>query len=250
MSNAWDQNWQRLPLGGVVNARELGGYPTSSGRQTKWHRFLRSDSLVWATPQDVEFLRNYGVRAVLDLRGANEAEESPDAPLGDDIVYANISIYDINIADYAAALRKFPDGKFHASSVYESMFKNADGVRACLEFIASAPEGCVLFHCMVGKDRTGVLAAILMLLAGCDYADVLSSYVPSRVNLLRSDFFLDVWNRDCDDVEREHYDSRPETLENWLGWLDEQFGGSIEAYLTHCGVSAKVMDAVRSRLLD
>ena len=49
MAEAWEQNWQRLPLAGVVNARELGGFPTSSGRQTRWHRFLRSDSLVWAT---------------------------------------------------------------------------------------------------------------------------------------------------------------------------------------------------------
>ena len=248
MAEAWEQNWQRLPLEGVVNARELGGFPTSSGRQTRWHRFLRSDSLVWATGSDVRFLCNYGVSAVLDLRGAGEAEESPDVSLGDDVAYANVSLYDVNIADYQAALKKFPDGKFHASSVYDAMFENASAVRACLEFIANAPQGCVLFHCMVGKDRTGVLAAILLLLAGCDREDVLASYVPSRVNLLRSDFFQGVWDRSCDDVEREHYDSRPETLEHWLCRLEGEFG-SVVAYLEHCGVSYETMAAVRERLL-
>lgn len=248
MADAWDQTWQRLPLEGVVNARELGGYPTRSGAQTRWRRFLRSDSLVWATSADVEFLRNYGVRAVIDLRGAEEVGRQPDVSLGDDVAYTNISIYEINIADYEAALRKFPDGKFHATSVYDAMFENAAAVRECMEFIASAPEGCVLFHCMVGKDRTGVLAAILLLLAGCDREDVLSSYVPSRVNLLRSDYFRSVWARDCDDIEREHYDSRPETLEHWLGRLESEYG-SVIAYLEACGVSYETMAAVRERLL-
>lgn len=248
MASAWDKNWQRLPLEGVVNARELGGFPTRSGAETQWHRFVRSDALTRATSDDVEFLRNYGVRAVLDLRGEDEAAKDPDVFLGDDVAYANISLFDINIADYEAARKKYPDGKFHASSVYDAMFENADAVRACMEFIADAPEGCVLFHCVVGKDRTGVLAALLMLLAGCDRWDVLASYVPSRVNLLRSDVFSSVWARDCDDVEREHYDSLPATLEHWLGRLEGECG-SVIAYLERCGVSYETMSAVRSRLL-
>lgn len=90
MAEAWELNWQRLPLEGVVNARELGGFPTSDGAQTRYHRFIRSDALVDATPADVEFLRNYGVRAVLDLRGEREAYDRPDVCLGDDVATAII----------------------------------------------------------------------------------------------------------------------------------------------------------------
>ena len=244
MAEAWELNWQRLPLEGVVNARELGGYPTSDGVQTRYHRFIRSDALVGATAADVEFLRKYGVRAVIDLRGAKEAAGRPDAFLGDDVVTANISPFEVNMAG-TEMQESVP-----ASWVYDRIFENRGAWKRIFEFIATAPEGCVLFHCAVGKDRTGILATILMLLAGCDRWDCLSSYVPSRVNLMRLPFFHDFWDKECTDSEREHYDSRASTLGHWLDRLDDEFDGDVRSYLSWCGVSRETMNAVRARLLD
>ena len=244
MKELWELGWQRLPLEGVVNTRELGGFPTVGGGRTHFHRFLRSDALVGATPADVEFLRNYGVRSVLDLRGPQEVEQRPDVFMGDDVVCANISPFEVNMAG-TEMQESVP-----ASWVYDRIFENRDAWRRIFEFIATAPEGCVLFHCAVGKDRTGILAALIMLLAGCDRWDVLTSYMPSRVNLMRLPFFNEFWGMDCSDEEREHYDSRIETLEHWLGRLDAEFKGNVWAYLDWCGVSRETMEAVRSRLLD
>ena len=137
-----------------------------------------------------------------------------------------------------------------AAWVYDTMFENREAWRRILEFIAAAPEGCVLFHCAVGKDRTGILAAILMLLAGCDRWDVLASYIPSRVNLMRLPFFHLYWDKECSDGEREHYDSRASTLEHWLNRLDAEFTGNVWAYLAWCGVSRETMEAVRARLME
>ena len=59
MAQPWELTWQRLPLEGMANARELGGFPTADGGQTLWRRFIRSDALVDATPADVEFLTTW-----------------------------------------------------------------------------------------------------------------------------------------------------------------------------------------------
>ena len=244
MAEPWELNWQRLPLEGVVNARELGGFPTARGEQTRFHRFIRSDALTDATPADIEFLRNYGVRAVLDMRGEKEAEGRPDVSLGPGVATANISPFKVNMAstDMQATMP--------ASWVYDCIFENRDAWRGIFEFIASAPEGCVLFHCSAGKDRTGILAGLIMLLAGCDRWDVFSAYVPSRVNLMRLPFFREYWDKPCSDSEREHYDSRASTLGHWFDRLDAEFGGDVRAYLAWCGVSEETMDAVRARLME
>lgn len=244
MAQPWELTWQRLPLEGLANARELGGYPRSDGGQTLWRRFIRSDALADATPADIEFLRNYGVRAVLDMRGEKEAEGRPDVSLGPDVVTANISPFKVNMAstDMQATMP--------ATWVYDCIFENREAWRGIFAFIADAPEGCVLFHCSVGKDRTGILAALLLMLAGCDRWDAFASYVPSRVNIMRLPFFRPYWDKICSDNEREHYDSRPETLGHWFDRLDAEFGGDVRAYLAWCGVSEKTMDAVRARLVE
>lgn len=194
-------------------------------------------------PSDVAFLRKYGVRTVLDLRGDQEVSDQPDAFLGSDVVTANISPFMVNVAstNMQAATT--------VAWVYDAMFENIDAWRGIFEFISAAPEGCVLFHCAVGKDRTGILATLILLLCGCDRWDALASYVPSRVNLMRLPFFQRYWDKDCTDSEREHYDSRASTLERWLDCLDAEYGGSAEAYLKHCGISAGTRDAVRLRLV-
>lgn len=243
MAEAWELDWQRLPLEGTVNTRELGGFPLIGGGQTRYHRFLRSDALVDTTPGDIEFLRNYGVRAVLDMRGAAEAADRPNAFLGSDVATARIAPYDVNLASTHL------QGTIPATDIYDIFFENGEAWREIFEFIAGAPEGCVLFNCAVGKDRTGVLAALIMMLSGCDRYDVIASYMPSRINLMRLPFFRLYWDMDCSDMEREHYDSLPSTLEYWLRRLDDGFGGDLRAYLEWCGVSREVMEAVRLRLV-
>ena len=71
MAHPAELNWQRLPLTGADNVRDLGGYPVGL-RQTKWHAFLRAGKLENVTDEDCEFLHRYGVRMVIDLRSKTE----------------------------------------------------------------------------------------------------------------------------------------------------------------------------------
>lgn len=249
MTQPWEKNWARLPLDAAVNARELGGYPASEGRPTLYHRFLRSDALDELSDYDREFLYGYGVRAVLDLRGVSEKESSPDLHIGEGVVYEHISLFEFDISDQEEFERAAQAGEYSAQDVYRTVVHNEQNVARCMRFIANAPEGCVLFHCAVGKDRTGILAYLLMSLAGCDRWDCLSSYMTSRVNLMRDPWFITNWDREMSHVRRGHLDSRTETLEFAIDLIDEEYGGVVP-YLLQCGVTFEEMEIIRARMLD
>ena len=244
-----EQNWVRLPLDGATNVRELGGYPTITGGQTKFHRFLRSDDLGRLTEYDKRFLYNYGVRAVIDLRDASEAEAMPDCTIGPDVVYVNIPLLDFNAAEVSELERKFSAESFSMEPIYQRILENFEGIRQCFRFIADAPKGCVLFHCAVGKDRTGVLAMLLLSLAGVDKWDIVANYAQTCVNLMRSSMWQAQWDNPKAREWRHLLDSAPSVMEQTYDLLDEEHEG-IENYLLECGVPDEDVAAVRRRLVE
>lgn len=241
--------WVRLPLDGANNVRELGGYPTANGGQTCYHRFLRSDGLMMLTKRDVKFLYNYGVRAVIDLRDPHEVEASPNVKLGKDVSCVNIPLMGFNAADIEELERRFDDEGFSMEPIYQHVLENYEGVRACMRFIAEAPQGCILFHCAVGKDRTGVLAMLLLSLAGVDKWDIMANYVQSRSNLMREESYREDWFDEKRAAFRAGLDSVPETIEATYDLMEEDHGG-VESYLLECGVPDQVVAAVRRRLVQ
>ena len=242
-----EHHWVRLPLDSAYNVRELGGYPTADGGCTRFHRFLRSDGLSRLTKRDQRFLRAYGVSAVLDLRDEAEASDCPDVSLGPDVLYANIPLLGFNAAEIEELERNFSAEAFSMQVIYRRMIENYEGIRACMRFLADAPDGCVLFHCAVGKDRTGVLAMLLLCLAGVDRWDVVSNYVQSRTNLMRDEVFAADWSDSARSAFRDGMRSEPELIEYAYDLVDVDHGG-IDTYLLECGVSDEEIALVRARL--
>ena len=115
--------WTRLPLAGVPNARELGGYPVPGG-STQFRRFVRSDSLNRATESDLRFLYEYGVRSVIDLRDPQEDEYAPDPSLGPDVVCFGSSLLNIDISDMERIEREIAAGTPDAVQFYRMMLNN------------------------------------------------------------------------------------------------------------------------------
>lgn len=244
-----ERNWVRLPLEGAYNVRELGGYPTANGGQTKYHRFLRADGLSYLSERDVRFLHDYGVRAVLDLRDENEVEDAPDISLGRDVVYANIPLLAYNAADLERLEDEFGQGSFTLANLYHEMMENYEGIRACLRFIAAAPTGCVLFHCAVGKDRTGVLASLLLGLAGVDKWDIVANYEQSWANLMRDEVFSSDWRDSARSSFREGMLADPTVMAGLWDVLEAEHGG-VGGLLLECGVSDEEVSVVRRRLIE
>ena len=245
MSYPYELDWVRLPLEGAHNVRELGGYPVAGGGQTHYHRFLRSDGLSALTPSDVEFLHAYGVRLVLDLRDPDEAAMNPDVFLGDDVTVANVPLLAFDISDKEALEKRFASEVPTYEFFYDLMLSKKPQLAQCFRLIAQAPkDACVLFHCAVGKDRTGILAMLLMALAGCDKWDCVANYVPTRVNLMRHEWFAAYW--DDGDPAAPLNDSPAHAMEH--AWDMVQEAGGIVAYLRSCGLSYEEIEAVRAHL--
>lgn len=246
--HAYERDWQRLPLEGTANTRELGGYPTADGRQTAWHRFLRSDALSDVTDADVAFLRGYGVRLVLDLRGEADSADSPDRSLGEDVAFRRAVLADFNAADAQATRRNLAAGNMVPGEFYVSMLANKVGFAEAIRAILEAPaDSCVLFHCQAGKDRTGMLAMLLLDVAGVDRQDCIANYAQTRENLMRSTWYPEQLAKAG--KFRDVLDSLPETMAYVYDHLQERYGGA-EGYLRACGLSDAELAELRSRLLD
>lgn len=171
-------NWVRLPLEGVENCRELGGYGTGNGRQVNWRRFLRSSDLHELTVNDTLFLEEYGLKTVIDLRGADEVALRPN-PLAETSFcdYYNIPFSGQPVLELSMAEDAFM-GDF-----YVTLLEESNAVKQMFDTISLAKEGAILFHCAAGKDRTGILTMLLLGLVGVEKKDIVSNYEVTYTNL-------------------------------------------------------------------
>ena len=252
MAELWELDWNRLPLGLAVNTREMGGYPTKDGGRTNYHRFLRSGVLYAATDKECNFLYNYGVRCMIDLRGHQEFEGEPPVHIAPDVPVHHIPLYEFNIADLDNVdLNNLYDaGDPTITDVYyQILMLGKESVAQVFKTMAAAPDGCIMFYCTVGKDRTGVIAFLLLMLAGADMYDCIANYVPSRTQLMRYDVVRDMMNdTNLSEHRRGHIESAYESGEYLYRLIEDKLGG-IENYLISAGVTAEELEAVRQRLV-
>ena len=183
---------RHLTAEGAYNVRDLGGYPTSEGSSTTWNKLYRSDALNYLTETGWRDLRAAGVRTVIDLRSDLEAQtyavETPS-----DIQYAHISLMrqvdDLPASSFSASTSEQDvtgavDRIIKSACVDygEAVRKNIDRCCEVLNLIVDRlDEGAVLFFCSAGKDRTGIIAALALTLAGVPHNDIVVDYMSSAV---------------------------------------------------------------------
>ena len=244
---SYEMIWQRLPLHTCANARELGGYPTADGSQTAWHRFVRSDRLSFLDDDEREFLYGYGVRTVIDLRGSQEIAEHPDIPISDDVAYRHITLLDLNIADSRLDELMESDREPQALDFNCTILENNEGFRNVVHAILAPPEAAGgLFHCTEGTDRTGVLAMLLLSLAGVDRNDCIANYEITRENVLRKPYYAHDFAQAGS--RQKLMGSDPDTIAVTYDFVMQRYG-SAEGYFRACGADAEDIAELRSRLL-
>ncbi|MFV0504780.1 MAG: tyrosine-protein phosphatase [Lachnospirales bacterium] len=173
----------RLPLEGTSNTRDLGGY-IGNGKVFKWGKVYRSDCLSKLTEADKDFLVNRGIKKVIDLRSLGETKKGNNKFENDKRVeYINISLAgDLdpnNPKDFV---------KMSAISLiglYKDILTNKkEEVRDVLKEICQLKDGeSVIFHCTAGKDRTGVIAMLLLGIVGVTKQDIATNYMQTATNL-------------------------------------------------------------------
>jgi protein-tyrosine phosphatase len=233
-----------LTFPSLLNARDLGGYPTVDGGQTRWRSLLRSDDLAQLTPQGIQALADFGVETVVDLRWAEEIALSPSpiAAQAPQIRYVHCSL----LSGTPAEWRQLSAGCEKEQWKCVVLAQVRAELCEVLGQIAAAPAGPLLFHCVAGKDRTGIIAALMLALAEVEPEYIAADYAQSS-RMLGDAYLIRYSDADPQDI-LENVRCPEEGVHNMLAYLKSE--GGIQAYLRKIGVSELQIARLRARLRD
>jgi protein-tyrosine phosphatase len=240
---------RQLHLDGAYNIRDLGGYATLDGRETRWRTFLRADSLHNLTPKAQATLVDFGVQSIIDLRPSREIQESPNPFFGS----SEVDYYHQNLIGDVLPYEKMEKGEplERIVQVYTSILDTRHSqIRETLATIASSDSRPILFHCGAGKDRTGLIAALLLGIAGVPDATIAEDYaltarfmvkahIEDNPKLTASTFtWKDYQNASCP----------PEAMIATLAHLRKRYSG-VEEYATTIGLNSGLINGLRDAIL-
>jgi protein-tyrosine phosphatase len=233
-----------LDFPGLLNARDLGGYPTVDGSRTRWHSLLRADDVAQLTRDGVRALKDFGVETVIDLRWSEEVAANP-GPIAHrlrHIRHLQLPLLFGTENEWRTRSADCPKEEWKCMVLDRAR----DGIREVMRAIARAPPGPLLFHCVAGKDRTGVIAALLLALADVVPDAIASDYAASSRHL-RDGYLRRYAHLDAAHV-LESVRCPEEGVYRMLEHL-AAFGG-LREYLGAIGLTADEIARLRARLRE
>jgi protein-tyrosine phosphatase len=245
---------RRIELDAVHNFRDLGGYVTADGRVTRWRVLFRADGVYRLTPADIDVLRPLGIKSVLDLRTHGELEERGTWP----VEHHPVAFHHLPVIDvlWGPDDEPGPDvdvADFLRGKYLEMMEYGEQRLAQALRVLASPDALPAVFHCAAGKDRTGILAAIVLALCGVSDDVIAADYALSTEAMERMVAWFKVTYPDeaagAKDAPAAFLAAHPASIR---GLLDEVRvrHGSVEAYVEAIGVPADVVPNLRALLLE
>ena len=222
---------RKVDLEGSFNCRDLGGLRTVDGRTTRRGRVFRSDALATLTAADQATLAGLGIRAVFDLRTREERERAPNRPPANAVQHAVGFIPRGNPEMFQAVNAGLLDVAATQASMrqqYENLIlDHTDRLAAVYRGLLDSAGVPALVHCASGKDRTGIVSAVLLLAVGVDREEVLEDYHVSNFQRRPVDLFQQ--HAAAESVEQIMC-AVPEYLEVALAAAERRFG-SLDDYL-------------------
>jgi len=237
---------REIGLEGCVNFRDLGGYRADGG-SVRWRRLFRSDALHELTPADVATVRGLGVTTVIDLRSDFErAHDGGPHPLEGAAEFVRAPI--INETNAAV----MGDTGLSLARRYARIMETtgtalADAVTA----IAQAP-GATVFHCAAGKDRTGMVSAVVLGALGVSDADLVADYAMTGRNLAGIQARLErhaAYKQTYAYVPRDAMTAETDTMGELIADLRARHG-DMTAFLGAAGVGSEVVERLRAALVE
>ncbi|MFD6395011.1 tyrosine-protein phosphatase [Nocardia sp. NPDC055029] len=244
---------RELPLRGLVNARDLGGLRTDDGRQVRHRRVLRSDRLTALEPADVTYLLDdYGLHTVIDLRGSTEIETDGKGALPDAVsLYRNTHVYGASRARLDLT-EVSPDGSMF-DRYREYLEHSPQSIAAALDLLADDGHLPALIHCAAGKDRTGVVIALLLAIVGVRDEDIIADYAATTANIpairARSRRAPTAHSTDTDRLPTWVYSADADTMRRFLAHLATERGGAL-AWATDAGLGRSAQQQLAANLLE
>ncbi|WP_216643275.1 tyrosine-protein phosphatase [Sulfitobacter sp. THAF37] len=243
---------RHLPVRGAYNIRDLGGYTTASGGTIPWRRFLRADSLHRIDPSEITRLHDEGLRMVIDLRTEGEVTTAPNPFAAfPDVHFANMPLFD-DLSPAAMSNAVVEDAHPLQTFYLTALETRADAIGEILSAMAEVQQGAVLFNCTAGKDRTGIIAALLLGIADVHRDQIIADYT------MTADFipdlvaeFLDLSRARGGDVESyaRLLESPAPAIAATLDHIDAHYG-SVTGYLRHIGLPPSDLRRLFERLTE
>ncbi|MDR2822194.1 MAG: tyrosine-protein phosphatase [Acholeplasmatales bacterium] len=232
----------RIPLKNVLNLRDMGGIAVSLNQKTKDRKFLRSGFVFEIDEDEVNYLVQYGLKVVIDLREEVDVAKHPDLLNRKEFEYHNVSLIEYTPNDGSPKLDL---------SLYDTYLtitdKKQDKVKEVFDIILNHPNDTILFHCFAGKDRTGVIAYLLLSIAGCEFKDILADYTATE------SFILDYVEKNVKSKSNylskmKYWYATKELLIEYDTYVKDNYSGPIN-YLLKIGLSKEDIEKIKNRFL-
>ena len=250
---------RHIPLTSIQNVRDLGGYSTTDGHTTKWRTFVRSAGMSKLTNPDRQEMVDYGIGAVVDLRSARNISDDPN-PFADldGVAYHHHDLWGDQVSDSESSASSLTQ-ETKLADLYRTGFPRCEEIIGeIIGTLADEADHATVFHCAAGKDRTGMIAALLLGVARVPHEIIVADYALTALYL--------------DDPHRDHSNPDPmfipgapsanvmrlplyfssclpETMALALEFLDEEYGG-IEGYVRKIGLSDAQIQRLRSKFVE
>jgi len=237
-----------IALEGAVNFRDLGGYATEDGLRTRWRVLFRADGLSELTETDLEVMRELGIRTVVDLRSGQEVDQSR----------FNVEAHPVTFHHYPF-IKALPNAEdfarapgFLGTQYTEMLDEATPQIIGALSALAAPDARPAVFHCTAGKDRTGLLSALVLSLLGVPEETVIADYALSGAAMTRLRAKLIEKYPDGKSLIADSdvlFSADPSNMVALFAHLRNRYG-TVAGYAARVGVPEDVVQRLRQSLLE
>jgi protein tyrosine/serine phosphatase len=239
---------RRVAVEGCHNFRDLGGYPTEDGGALRWRQLFRADGLHALSPRGVAIVRDeIQLGDIIDLRSSAELALDGRGPLErESIRFHHLPLFDGGRGQQAPPLGS------SLADLYYGMIDFARGPIAKVITVLARTDRPAVFHCAAGKDRTGVISALLLSLLGVREEIIVADYAATRdaldaivKRLMSSEGYQGMF----DELPPDTLHADPETMEGFLARVRAEFGG-MAGYAREIGIDDADVARLRARMVE
>jgi protein-tyrosine phosphatase len=240
------------------NFRDLGGYQTADGRHLRWATLYRSDTLHRLTAADVEAFRRLGLRTVVDLRSMTEIDQYGRLGISDaSLTWHNVPLLDnvrLSPRDPSDPSPVLPPEVAGPGEGYVQIAEEfAGSVAEIFRILVGEDALPAVFHCTSGKDRTGIIAALVLEVLGVADDVIGSDYFLTEATQTRSGPWIEQHEPEfaayLAQIPPDRRSPRPERILGFLTGLRAKYG-SVPGFLASAGVSERQLNILRARLVE